>query len=92
MVLELTNNKRIDAELLERVTTEVEKRVSASPSTSSTGIEDDTNQVHANNSGIDHENESSGEALKSRSRETKQLVDFLGKVLQLVRRPPEFSV
>ena len=77
MVLELTNNKRIDTELLERVMTEVEKRVSASPSMSS---------------GIVYENESSGEALESGSRETKQLVDFLGKILQLVRTPIELSV
>ncbi|KAL5541482.1 hypothetical protein UlMin_009192 [Ulmus minor] len=60
MVLEMSRNKRVDVELLERITTEVEKKVSS--------------------------DESSQESGEGRSRETEQLVDGLGKVLQQVVR------
>ncbi|KAM6566834.1 hypothetical protein CsatA_025962 [Cannabis sativa] len=76
MVLEITRNKRVSVELLERTVTEVEKRVSVS--LSSTKIDDYGNQ----DSSIDAENEPTMESGEGRSRETEQLVDFLGKVLQ----------
>ena len=72
MVLELTSNKRADPDVLDRIVTEVEKRVSAIPSTTSTMIEDDT----------DHELRA--DSSEYNTRETDQLVHILGKVLQLV--------
>ncbi|PON61878.1 N-terminal acetyltransferase A, auxiliary subunit [Parasponia andersonii] len=80
MVLETTGNKRVECELLERIMTEVEKKISGS--SSSTRIEDPSNQVCLDDSSMAPENESSVESGNNRSRETEQLVDFFGKVLQ----------
>ncbi|PON38477.1 N-terminal acetyltransferase A, auxiliary subunit [Trema orientale] len=80
MVLETTSNKRVECELLERIMTEVEKKISGSPS--STRIEDPSNQVCLDDSRMASENESNVESGNDRSRETEQLVDFFGKVLQ----------
>ncbi|EXB68722.1 Tetratricopeptide repeat protein 27-like protein [Morus notabilis] len=79
MVLEITKNKRIDAELLEKIVTEMEERASASPSTK---INDQNDQVSSYESTIDTVNESTGESVDGRLREIEQLVDFLGKVLR----------
>lgn len=81
MVLEITKNKRIDAELLEKIVTEMEERASASPSTK---INDQNDQVSSYESTIDTVNESTGESVDGRLREIEQLVDFLGKVLRQV--------
>lgn len=83
MVLEMTSNKRVDAELLERIMEEVEKGISVS--LFSTSIDDQNNQVHLDSS-IDPENESTVESGEGRSHETEQLVNFLGKVLQQVHK------
>lgn len=68
MVLEITNNKRNDVELLEKIMAEAEKRASASQDESRT----------------DPHDEYFAESGMGRSRETGNLIDCLGKVLQEV--------
>lgn len=65
MVLDLTSCKKVDTELLQKITEELEKRAGDSGS--------QTEDAHL---------DSTGESWKS--RETEQLVDTLGKLLQLV--------
>lgn len=87
MVLDLTNNKRIDSGLLERLTLEMEKRTSATHPVSSEAAHDnhcaasaspsDSNAIHVGNS-------LSSESQDGISRETENLVETLGKVLQKV--------
>ncbi|KAI4336436.1 hypothetical protein L6164_014965 [Bauhinia variegata] len=87
-VLELTNNKRVDTELLERIMAEVERRVS--PSISVSPVTSDN--LHGRDSSCFAESESepieqgSGLSIAGRSRETEQLIFLLGKVLQQIVR------
>lgn len=71
MVLELTNNKRIDATLLESVMVEIEK--SASVQQTTTGQPTDF-----------MEETTSTESLAFSSRETENLLELIGKILQRV--------
>lgn len=87
MVLDLTNNKRIDSELLERITLEMEKRTSTRHPVSSEAANDDncTKSTHPSDSNVIHV----GDLMSSESRvgiswETENLVEMLGKVLQKV--------
>lgn len=86
MVLDLTNNKRVDTELLERITREVENRLPTSnyvhPVT--TDNERDTDQCCVGDSGSELTEQGSGVSVSGRSRETEQLISLLGKVLQQV--------
>ncbi|PRQ54997.1 putative 43kDa postsynaptic protein [Rosa chinensis] len=72
-VLDLTNNKRIDAELLERIMTEVESM--ASPTNSAMTDDGDNFPVSGT---------TNAESDVGKSREAEHLVEFLGKVLQQV--------
>lgn len=84
MVLEMTSNKVIDAELLERIMVEVEKRASVTLSTS-TGVTNNNNyQVCPDDSQIVSHDELCAESGMERSRETVHLLDCIGKVLQQV--------
>lgn len=84
MILDLTQNKRVDTDLLDRVMTEIESRVSkpiVSPSTSNDpdcsiqdNICDSSKSSLAEPIHKDHKLEL--------SRETRTLIEFLGKVLQ----------
>lgn len=79
----MTNHKRVDTELLERITKEVEKQLSTSnfvpPVTT-----DNTNQICIADSGSEHQEQVSGVSVAGRSREAEQLMSLLGKVLQQV--------
>lgn len=83
MVLDLTNNKRVDAALLERITEAVEKRISANNSVPpvTTDIKPNTDQSCIVDSGSEDLGRVSG---AGKSRETEQLMLLLGKVLQQV--------
>ncbi|KAM5550824.1 hypothetical protein ABKV19_027262 [Rosa sericea] len=72
-VLDLTNNKRIDAELLERIMTEVESM--ASPTNSAMTDDGDNFPVSGT---------TNAESDVGKSWEAEHLVEFLGKVLQQV--------
>lgn len=74
MVLDLTNNKRIDAELLERIMTEVESMSSPTNSAMTDNV-DNTFVSGTTNT----------ESEVGKSREAEHLVEFLGKVLQQVQ-------
>ncbi|KAJ1386499.1 Tetratricopeptide-like helical domain superfamily [Sesbania bispinosa] len=83
MVLDITSNKRVDTELLERITMEVEKRLSTSNCVSPTTTDNkpSTDQFRFVDSGSEHQEEVS---VAGRSRETEQLMLLLGKVLQQI--------
>ncbi|PRQ55022.1 putative tetratricopeptide-like helical domain-containing protein [Rosa chinensis] len=72
-VLDLTNNKRIDAELLERIMTEVESM--ASPTNSSMTDDEDNFLVSGTTNAASE---------VGKSREAEHLVEFLGKVIQQI--------
>lgn len=75
----MTNNKRIDAELLKRIMIEVENRASPNQPGSHVMTNDDSS------SDQDCLNESTYAVYAmGRSHETEYLVEFLGKVLQRV--------
>ncbi|TKY73746.1 Tetratricopeptide repeat protein 27-like [Spatholobus suberectus] len=85
MILDMTNNKRVDTELLERITREVEKRLSTSnvpPLV--TDNKPKTDQVCIVDAGSEDQEQVSGASVAGRSRETEQLLLFLGKVLQQI--------
>lgn len=84
MVLEMTSNKRIDAELLERIMVELEKRASLSLSTSAAVMGNNDYQVSLDDSQIVSQNELCSESGMERSRESEQLLDCIGSVLQQV--------
>ncbi|KAF3455579.1 hypothetical protein FNV43_RR00212 [Rhamnella rubrinervis] len=86
MVLELTNNKRIDAELLEQIMVELEKRASLSLSTSAAVTGNIDSQVSLDDSQIVSQNELCSESGMERSRESEQLLDCIGRVLQQIVR------
>ncbi|CAK9187949.1 unnamed protein product [Ilex paraguariensis] len=88
MVLELSKNKRIDAELLERIMLEIEARVSAShsPSPVATNNDDFSNHSLAD-SDIHYVKEvTRSEIDLARTRETEHLMELLGKILQRIVR------
>ncbi|XP_068650102.1 uncharacterized protein [Aristolochia californica] len=70
MVLDLSNNKRIDTELLDKLVEEVESRTSGPTRSPSAAIED---------------SDCTSESL-AKTRETEALMDSLGKVLQQIVR------
>lgn len=86
MVLNMTKNKRIDTVLLERITNEVEKRLSTSnfvpPVT--TDNKANTDQICTVDSGSEPQEQVSGLHVAGRTRETEQLISLLGNVLQQV--------
>lgn len=71
-MLDLTNNKRIDAELLERIMTEVESMASL------------TNAAMTDEHNCLVNEMTKAESEVGKSREAEHLVEFLGKVLQQV--------
>ncbi|OIW21816.1 hypothetical protein TanjilG_11551 [Lupinus angustifolius] len=86
MVLDLSKNKRVDAELLEKITREVEGRL---PTTDSLGPLTTDNECSADqcrvaDSGSEHAKQGSGVSVSGRSRETEHLISLLGKVLQQI--------
>ncbi|TQD93794.1 hypothetical protein C1H46_020566 [Malus baccata] len=84
MVLDMTNNKRVDAEFMERVVAEVE-RMSSNMTPTMMDKNLSPNQECSVNSQINIWNGlSNAESEVAKSREIKHLVDFLGKVLQKV--------
>ncbi|KAK7350764.1 hypothetical protein VNO77_09697 [Canavalia gladiata] len=85
MVLDMTNKKRVDIELLERITREVEKRLSTSDvSPLTTDNKPKTDQFCIVDSGSENQEQVSGASVAGRSRETEQLLFLLGKVLQQI--------
>ncbi|CAJ1975358.1 unnamed protein product [Sphenostylis stenocarpa] len=85
MILDITNNKRVDSELLERITGEVEKRLLACNMLPLvTGNKPKTDQLCIVDSGSEYEKEICGASVAGRSRETEQLLFLLGKVLQQI--------
>nr|XP_048335273.1 tetratricopeptide repeat protein 27 isoform X2 [Ziziphus jujuba var. spinosa] len=86
MVLEISSNKRVDAELLEKIMAEVEKRASISLSTSTAMTDNNNSQVCPDDSQIVPHNELYAESGVERSRETEHLLDSIGKVLQQIVR------
>nr|XP_025615897.1 tetratricopeptide repeat protein 27 homolog isoform X2 [Arachis hypogaea] len=85
MVLEMSNNKRVDTELLERIRTEVEKRRSISNSVPSvaTDITHSTDKLQLDDSQLELQDQSQASD-DGRSRETEQLMLLLGRVLQQI--------
>ncbi|XP_027904629.1 tetratricopeptide repeat protein 27 homolog [Vigna unguiculata] len=82
MILHMTNNKVVDSELLERITTEVEKRVSMSNVPPLiTENEPKADQFCVVDSGSEYQEQVS---VAGKSRETEQLFLLLGKVLQQI--------
>lgn len=87
MVLELTKNKRIDSELLERITLEMEKRTPTMHHASYEDADDDscTGSAHPSDPNVIHGGDStSSEFGVGISRENENLVEVMGKVLQKV--------
>lgn len=86
MVLDMSNNKRVDTNLLERITMEVEKRLSmcnfVPPIT--TDNKPSTDQLCIVDSGSEHQDPVPGLSVAGTSRETEQLMSLLGRVLQQV--------
>jgi hypothetical protein len=91
MVLDMTNYKRVDSELLERITREVEKRLSTANYVPPVTVDKpNTDQLCIDSGSEPQEQEQvSGVSVAGRSRETEQLVLILGKVLQQVHNSIE---
>lgn len=83
MVLDISNNKRVDTELLERIMREVERRVSTSHSVSPVATYNPHNG-HQDDSESEILEQGSDISTEGRSCETEQLVLLLGKVLQRI--------
>jgi hypothetical protein len=90
MVLNITSGKatgkEIDADILERIMLEIEERISRRPF-KPPSVSDDTSlttQHCPDDSHNDSINKSEQRIAVGRSRETEQLVDLLGKILQQV--------
>ncbi|KAI9079748.1 hypothetical protein K1719_038369 [Acacia pycnantha] len=83
MVLDISNNKRVDTELLERIMREVERRVSTSQSVSPV-TPNNEHSGHRDDSESEIYDQASDGSPEGRSRETEQLVLLLGKVLQQI--------
>lgn len=87
MVLNMTNNKRIDTELLERIVLDLEGRTSIieSESCRTTHNLNRTNNTCAKDLPVESVHVSSPEeSIMGRSRENEHLMEFLGKILQQV--------
>ncbi|KAG5035827.1 hypothetical protein JHK87_010737 [Glycine soja] len=86
MILDMSNNKRVDCELLERITREVEKKLSTSnvPQLVTDDNKPKTDQLCIVDSGSKYQEQVSGVSIAGRSRETEQLLLLLGKVLQQI--------
>ncbi|KAH9707093.1 TPR REGION domain-containing protein [Citrus sinensis] len=85
MVLNMTNNKRIDTELLERIVLDLEGRTSIieSESCRTTHNLNRTNNTCAKDLPVESVHVSSPEeSIMGRSRENEHLMEFLGKILQ----------
>ncbi|KAK7410960.1 hypothetical protein VNO78_02233 [Psophocarpus tetragonolobus] len=82
MILDMTNNKRVDSELLERIIKEVEKQLSTSNVISDNKPK--TDQFRLLDSGSEYQEQVSGGSVAGRSRETEQLLLLLKKVLQQI--------
>ncbi|KAK9191297.1 hypothetical protein WN943_019909 [Citrus x changshan-huyou] len=85
MVLNMTNNKRIDTELLERIVLDLEGRTSIieSESCRTTHNLNRTNNTCAKDLPVESVYVSSPEeSIMGRSRENEHLMEFLGKILQ----------
>ncbi|KAK3030875.1 hypothetical protein RJ639_037225, partial [Escallonia herrerae] len=85
-VLNLTDSKRVDAELIERMMQEVEKRALSShpESALATNNYDCSDQIHVN-SNIDWVGKSTSlDVDLSRTRQTENLMEWLGKILQQI--------
>ncbi|XP_024041240.1 tetratricopeptide repeat protein 27 isoform X4 [Citrus clementina] len=86
-VLNMTNNKRIDTELLERIVLDLEGRTSIieSESCRTTHNLNRTNNTCAKDLPVESVHVSSPEeSIMGRSRENEHLMEFLGKILQQV--------
>ncbi|KAH9771525.1 TPR REGION domain-containing protein [Citrus sinensis] len=89
MVLNMTHNKRIDTELLERIVLDLEGRASIieSESCRTTHNLNRTNNSCAKDLPVEFVHVSSPEeSIMGRSRENEHLIEFLGKILQQVVR------
>ncbi|KAK9191299.1 hypothetical protein WN943_019911 [Citrus x changshan-huyou] len=89
MVLNMTNDKRIDTELLERIVLDLEGRTSIieSESCRTTHNLNRTNNTCAKDLPVESVHVSSPEeSIMGRSRENEHLMEFLGKILQQVVR------
>ncbi|KDO39288.1 hypothetical protein CISIN_1g028535mg [Citrus sinensis] len=89
MVLNMTNNKRIDTVLLERIVLDMEGRTSIieSESCRTTHNLNRTNNTCAKDLPVESVHVSSPEeSIMGRSRENEHLMEFLGKILQQVVR------
>lgn len=87
MVLDLTNNKRIDAELLEKLMVEMEAKSSGVPLLSTAAVEDSTSQILPSDSSGDTVVVSGhSESEMATLRETDKLINLLGEVLQKIVR------
>lgn len=87
MVLDMTSNKRTDAQFLERMMLEIEERARTSHSQLDLGTGDhkDTNQTLSVNSHIGTASGSTDpEAVLVKTQETDRLLESLGKILRQV--------
>jgi hypothetical protein len=85
MVLDISNNKRVDTVLLERITNEVEKLLSTSKFVPPVTTDNKPNtDQHTVDSGSEHQEQVSGPSVAGRSRESEQLLSLLGNILQQV--------
>ncbi|OWM66522.1 hypothetical protein CDL15_Pgr013739 [Punica granatum] len=75
MVLDITSCKKVDIDLLQKITEELEKRAADS------GDQKEDADFHSDSMG-----ESCAQPLGGKSRETEQLVETLGKILQQIIR------
>lgn len=80
----MTNNKRIDVELLEQIMVEVEKSVAHNQSASAAVMDNNNYKVGLNDSQIVFQHELCSESGLEQSWESKQLLDCFGRVLQQV--------
>jgi hypothetical protein len=82
MVLDISNNKRVDTVLLESITNEVEKLLSTSKFVPPVTTDDKPNTDQRT---VDSGSEQvSGQSVAGRSRESEQLLSLLGNILQQV--------
>lgn len=82
MVLNLTNNKRVDVELLERIMQYLEER--ASVGVSAVTNDDNLSNQTGPDSLLYSDNTSANEQTAGKLRENEHLVELMGKVLQQV--------
>ncbi|MBA0849280.1 hypothetical protein Goshw_013880 [Gossypium schwendimanii] len=83
MVLNMTNNKRIDVELLEKIMQYLEERTSARL-TAVTNDDDLPSQTSSDSIPCSDNSSANAEKNAGRLRENEHLLEFLGKILQQV--------